>query len=164
MNSVKAAVTSHTPPVFDKTEDGGLLIKLAKGTQQRVVVRPCFPWTHPTEYLSVRDSKGNELAVIDHLADLSESSREAVTEALREARFTFQITAILEIEKDFELRTWKVNTEQGNRRFQTKFGDWPHTLPEGGVVIRDLSGDLYHIPDPEQLDKHSAKILWAFLG
>lgn len=38
---------------------------------------------------------------------------------------------------------------------------WPGS--ERGVLIRDLAGDLYVVPDPSALDKHSRSLLWAFV-
>ena len=149
---------------INKTQDGGLTLALDGGNPRRVVLRPCFPWTHPTEFLTVRDMDGNELTQINTLDDLDATSRKAVREALTEARFSFLITRIEAIEKDFELRLWRVETAQGKRTFQTKLEDWPQTLAGGGVVIRDLAGDLYHVPDPDLLDKRSGRLLWAFRG
>ena len=151
---------------INKTQDGGLTLTLTLdgGKPRRVVLRPCFPWSYPTGFLTVRDMEGNELAQINSLDDLDAPSRKAVREALTEARFSFLITRIEAIEKDFELRLWRVETAQGKRTFQTKLEDWPQTLADGGVVIRDLAGDLYHVPDPDLLDKHSGQLLWAFRG
>jgi hypothetical protein len=36
-------------------------------------------------------------------------------------------------------------------------------LPHGGLLIRDLAGDLYHLGAAERLDKHSKELLWAFV-
>jgi hypothetical protein len=36
-------------------------------------------------------------------------------------------------------------------------------LPSGGLLIRDVAGDLYRLPEPETLDKKSRALLWAFV-
>ncbi len=36
-------------------------------------------------------------------------------------------------------------------------------VPGGGIVIRDVAGDLYHVADPEKLDAKSRTWLWAFV-
>jgi hypothetical protein len=36
-------------------------------------------------------------------------------------------------------------------------------LPHGGLLIRDLAGDLYHLGKTDQLDKKSRELLWAFV-
>ena len=52
---------------------------------------------------------------------------------------------------------------QGARLFQTHLDDWPRVLSSGGLLIRDVAGDLYHIAAPEALDKKSRELLWAFV-
>jgi hypothetical protein len=36
-------------------------------------------------------------------------------------------------------------------------------LPGGGVLIRDVAGDLYHIPAPDRLDRKSRELMYAFV-
>lgn len=36
-------------------------------------------------------------------------------------------------------------------------------MPGGGLLIRDVMGDLYRVADPGRLDRHSQKLLWPFL-
>jgi hypothetical protein len=62
-----------------------------------------------------------------------------------------------------EIRSWKVETRQGPRSFQTRLDDWPMDVPGGGIVIRDVAGDLYHVAEPEKLDRRSRTWLWAFV-
>ena len=64
---------------------------------------------------------------------------------------------------EFEIRNWKVATRQGDCTFQSKIGEWPHQTPMGGLLIRDVAGNLFHIPKPRELDADSQKILWAFI-
>jgi hypothetical protein len=103
-----------------------------------------------------------EVGFIDSTTELDDSSRTALETTLRQTRFVFEVTAIEKVEDEFELRTWSVTTHQGPRSFQTKLDDWPRTLQNGGIIIGDLSGDLYHIEDPTALDSASRKLIWAF--
>jgi hypothetical protein len=56
-----------------------------------------------------------------------------------------------------------VATRQGPRSFQTRRDDWPRRLTTGGVLINDVAGDLYHIPDPSILDDTSRRWVHAFV-
>ncbi|MGF1484272.1 MAG: DUF1854 domain-containing protein [Opitutales bacterium] len=147
--------------------DGTGRLRLIRGDENiAVTVRPCFPWSSPREYISLRkvgEKDDTEVALVPSLDDLDSESRRALEQVLGEAGFMLEITAIEAIERDFELRTWQVQTRQGARRFQTKLEDWPIRLPSKGIVLRDLSGDLYHIGDPQALDKKSFQRIWAFL-
>ena len=41
--------------------------------------------------------------------------------------------------------------------------EWPRELAGGGILIRDVSGDLYRIGEPAKLDARSRKLLWAYV-
>ena len=150
------------PPLQIERESGGQLCLIQGDKSVRVIVRPCFPWSQPDRFLSLRSEDGREIALVENIEALPESSRAALETAMAETRFTFKITGIKRIRKDFELRVWEVETTQGARTFETKLDAWPLTLIDGSIVLRDLAGDLYHIPDPGKLDRKSARLLWAF--
>lgn len=128
-----------------------------------VVVRRCFPWSEPGRYVSLCDDDNHEVALVADPGDLDEVSRLALEEALAEAGFLFEVTGVIEVEEEVEIRHWRVETSQGSRTFQTRLDDWPRALPGGGFLLRDVAGDLYRIPEAETLDRESAKLLWAFV-
>ncbi len=126
-----------------------------RGDEERAVwVRRCFPWSEPGRYLSLRDGDEEEFALVRDPAELDAVSREALDAALALAGFVFEITRVLEIEEEVEIR---------RRAFQTRLDDWPRSLPHGGLLIRDVTGDLYHLGKPAALDRHSRALLWAFV-
>ncbi|HEY3219737.1 MAG TPA: DUF1854 domain-containing protein [Gemmatimonadales bacterium] len=142
--------------------DGSLWAR--RGREERPVsVRRCFPWSEPGRHLSLRDSDEEEFALVRDPAELDARSRAALETALAVAGFVFEVTRILEIEEEVEIRRWRVETRQGPRTFQTRLDDWPRSLPHGGLLIRDLAGDLYHLTAPAQLDRQSRELLWAFV-
>ncbi len=135
-----------------------------RGDEERAVwVRRCFPWSEPGRYLSLRDGDEEEFALVRDPAELDAASRAALETALALAGFVFEITRVLEIEEEVEIRRWRVETRQGARVFQTRLDDWPRTLPHGGLLIRDVTGDLYHLGRPAALDRPSRALLWAFV-
>ena len=143
--------------------DDGSLWAVKDDGERPVSVRRCFPWTEPLRHLSLRDADDEEFAFVRDPADLDARSRVALESALAVAGFVFEVTRVLEIEEEVEIRRWQVETRQGPRTFQTRLDDWPRTLPHGGLLIRDLAGDLYHLIELEQLDKQSRELLWAFV-
>ena len=58
----------------------------------------------------------------------------------------------------------RVRTGGCVRSFQTLRDEWPRTMPGGALLIVDVAGDLYRVPDPAALDKKSRKRLAAFVG
>src|SRR5262245_5526557 len=135
-----------------------------KGENEVAVrVRRAFPWSEPGRFLSLRDHEDTEVALVADPAELDHDSRAALERALVQAGFVFEVTAVLAIDEEVEIRTWRVQTRQGPRSFQTRLDDWPRSLPEGGLLIRDVAGDLCRLQDLALLDRRSRELLWAFV-
>jgi Domain of unknown function (DUF1854) len=141
----------------------GLLVAILDGEVVAVRLRQCFPWSEPHRHLSLRDEDDEEVALIEEPAMLASESRRAIEQALAEAGFVLEVTRVLSIEEEVEIRQWKVETKHGPRSFQTHLDDWPRALPNGGLLIRDVSGDLYLLAAPGQMDRRSRELLWAFV-
>jgi len=148
---------------LERRHDGQLWLLRDGHDGTAVRARPCFPWTHPGRYVSLRDSDDKELVLIHDLDESPDEARRLVVEALAEVGFVLEITRVLSLQNEFEIRNWKVETRQGPSTFQTKLDDWPHKLAEGGLLIRDVADNLFVIPEPGALDAHSRKLLWAFV-
>jgi len=150
------------PPIRLEHRIDGQLWVVKPDEKRAVSVRRCFPWSEPARFVSLRDKDDREIALIRQPESLDDTSREVLERALIEAGFVLRIVQIYEVEEEVEIRTWKVETEQGPRTFQTRLDDWPRELPGGGLLIRDVAGDLYHIADRDVLDDKSKRLLWAF--
>ena len=167
MNTLERAV-----PAYREQNDGsvavrhhgdGRLVALVGDRTIPVKLRQCFPWSEPTRHISLRDNDDNEIALVDDPASLDAESRQAMELALAEAGFVLEVTRVLEIEEEIEIRQWTVETRQGKRLFQTHLDDWPRVLPGSGLLIRDVGGDLYRLAEPQRMDRKSRQLLWAFV-
>lgn len=147
---------------LERRDDGQLWARI--GDEERAVrVHRCFPWSEPGRFLSLRDTDNEEFALVSSIADLDGGARSILESAVAEAGFVLQVTRIHDVAEEIEIRTWKVDTIQGERSFQTRLDDWPAEVPGGGIVIRDVAGDLYHVVDPDGMDEKSRRWLWAFV-
>lgn len=156
---------THPPGVrcLRRDVDGRLWFHGPEGPPVAVRVTICFPWSDPGRYFSVRTFDGEEVWFVEDVATLDPPSREALLAVVEEAHFTFGVEAIESIRTEQELRVWQVRLLQGERAFVTKLDEWPRPLPDGGWLIRDLSGDLYRMPDRSALDPRSASLLADFI-
>jgi hypothetical protein len=141
----------------------GLLRVVQNDQSIAVRVRRCFPWSEPVRFLSLRDADDDEVAFVADPAALDDDSRRALEDVLVEAGFVFELLEVFAIEEEVELRDWRVMTAQGPRSFQTRLDDWPRELPDGGLLIRDVAGDLYRLAHPERMPSRSRTLLWAFV-
>jgi hypothetical protein len=146
-----------------RSSGDGRLFAIVGGEAVAVRLRQCFPWSEPNRHLSLRDEDDEEVALVEDPASLAPESRHALEQAVAEAGFVLEVTRVLSIEEEVEIRQWKVETRQGPRSFQTHLDDWPRTLPMGGLLIRDVGGDLYLLAAPGEMDRKSVELLWAFV-
>ena len=160
---IRETIKLHTKQIQLERDEHGRLSLIRDGEDIPVTACPCFPWSHPDSFISLRDTDQKEMALLSHLSDLSTESNDALRASLMEASFMLTITKIDSIDKEFELRNWHVQTKQGSRRFQTRLDDWPRPLRLGGSVIHDVAGDQYHLPPLSNLDSKSRDLLWPLL-
>ena len=140
----------------------GQLVVVRGGVETPACVCPCFPWSEPTRYVSLRDYDEEEIAFVRDLAELDPASRRALELGLVEAGFVLEVVRIDSIEEEIEIRAWRVQTRQGPRSFQTARDEWPREMPGGGLLVGDVAGDLFYVPDPSKLDTRSRDLLWAY--
>src|SRR2546422_8315146 len=122
--------------------------------ERAVSVRRCFPWSEPARHLSLRDSDEEEFALVRDPAELDPRSRAALEMALAVAGFVFEVTRGLEVDAEVEIRRWRGAATAGSPALATALGAAPRTLPHGGLLIRDLAGDLYHLGRLGALDSN----------
>jgi hypothetical protein len=153
-------------------DDNTLMLRMGADGRLRVIMnnksvsvrlRQCFPWSEPHRHLSLRDDDDCEVAFVGDPALLEPESRRALEDALGVAGFVLEVVRVVDIEEEVEIRQWTVETVHGSRSFQTHLDDWPRVLPGGALLIRDVAGDLYRLPEPRELDKKSRELLWAFV-
>lgn len=131
--------------------------------QQPVWVSRCFPWSAPGRFISLRDTDDEEFALIRDPRELDRGSSDALETCLAEAGFVLEIVGVESCEEEVEIRRWVVITRQGRRSFQTRRDEWPREMPGGGLLISDVSGDLFYVPDTRALGAKSRALLWAFV-
>jgi hypothetical protein len=144
------------------TDDGQLLIH-DQGQKLAVKAVRCFPWSRAAEHISLRDDKNREVCFVDSVSGLDQASRSALQRALELGGFVIEVTRVLSVGEDYEIRLWKVETRQGPRSFQTALDNWPRSRPNGGHIIEDIAGDLFSIPELSSLDPQSQKLLGAYV-
>jgi hypothetical protein len=130
--------------------------------ERPVSARRLFPWSREGDHISLRLPENEEFAVLRGDEGMSGCSRHALDDAVALAGFVFEVTRVLAVREEIEIRVWQVRTLQGTRTFQTRVDEWPREIAGGGMLIQDVAGDLYHIQDSRLLDGKSRELLWAF--
>jgi len=160
---VEIEPSERTGEIALRSAGDGRLVAIVGGKRVVVRVRQCFPWSEPHRHLSLRDKDDREVALVEDPAMLAPESRHALERTLAEAGFVLEVARVVSIDEEVEIRQWTVDTAHGRRSFQTHLDDWPRALPLGGLLIRDVAGDLYRLAAPAQMDRRSRELLWAFV-
>lgn len=152
--------------VFSRTEGGFLSLKTNEKEYTRVGVYLTFPLTDPEEFISIRESdeKAKEIGLIESLSVLSKDQQEMIREQIRLRYFMPVITKILDIKDEYGYAYWHVMTSFGTCRFTTQMsGDAVISLSDSRLMVTDIDGNRYEIPDFYQLGVMERKKLDLFI-
>jgi hypothetical protein len=128
-----------------------------------IQIAACFPWSHPQQFISLRDDKGHELCLIEALDELEAERRRLVEEELALRNFLPRVLEIKSIADQMEFFHWEVITTAGARSFLTRRHERPRQLRNGQMLIKDICNDIYVVSRSEDMDPKSLKLLWVYL-
>jgi hypothetical protein len=105
-----------------QTDTKGRLVLRRPGEepQEDVRIRRAFPWSGPGRYISVRDSEGKELLLIDDLAALDPRQRKVIETALATTSFIPRIVSVRMVDVRFGHQQWSVVTDRGPIDFRVQ--------------------------------------------
>jgi len=156
-----------TPPErlrFYSNPQGFLALELGGETYPRVQLRRALPFTDPTRYVCVTDMDDNELAVIEDIADLAEENRDLVMAELDLRYYYPVVTAINNIKE--KLGTHYFALSIGAHEKNAAIKDISKNLRQlggGMIILTDVDGNRFLIPDVYAIKKKNLRILEPYL-
>lgn len=151
---------------FSRTEGGFISLKTEGAEYARVGIYLTFPLTNPEEFISIReaDEKAREIGLIEKLSDLDTDQQEMIREQIRLRYFMPVITKVLDVKDEYGYAYWHVTTNFGACRFTTQMsGDAVISLSDSRLLVTDIDGNRYEIPDFYQLSVIERKKLDLFI-
>lgn len=157
---------------FHRTEGGFVSLKLKETAQApakeyaRVGVYLTFPLTNPEEFISIReaDEKAKEIGIVEKLSQLEKDQQEMLQEQIKLRYFRPVITKVLDVKDEYGYAYWNVVTTFGACRFTTQMsGDAVIHLSDSRLLVTDIDGNRYEIPDFYQLSVMERKKLDLFI-
>lgn len=159
-------MNASTLEPFDLIEDAQhKLILRRPGTDDvaDVRIRRAFPWSKPTEFVSIRNDQGKEILLIDDITALPETVRATIDRWLTTHSFIPKIQRINHVDVRFGYQQWNVQTDRGPAEFRVQEREDIRFLPDGRFSIKDADGNIYELPRLDQLDHHSRAALEPLL-
>lgn len=151
---------------FTRTPGGFIALKMGEKEYSRVGVYLTFPLTNPEEFISIReaDEKAKEIGLIESLAKFPKEQQEMLREQIKLRYFMPVITKILDVKDEYGYAYWNVVTTFGACRFTTQMsGDVVIHLSDSRLLVTDIDGNRYEIPDFYQLGVMERKKLDLFI-
>ena len=125
-----------------------------------------FPLTNPEEFISIReaDEKAKEIGMIEKLSQLPKEQQEMLREQIKLRYFMPAITKVMDVRDEYGHAYWNVMTTFGACRFTTQMsGDAVIHLSDSRLLVTDIDGNRYEIPDFYQLSVIERKKLDLFI-
>lgn len=152
-----------TPIPLTRDAHGHLRLTTADGSVHAVVPVRAFPVAAPDEGIALVGSDGHELAWIERLADLPDTTRRLVEDELASREFIPEIRRLCQVSTFALPSTWDVETDRGDTRFVLKGEEDIRRLGTTTLLIGDSHGVQYLIRDLTRLDKTSRRLLDRFM-
>ena len=159
--SVTNWLTPQTASFFLK--NGFLYIKQGEKEERAFLYRQ-FPFELEWEFLSVMDGEKQEIGILRDLNAFDEDTRALLTKELERRYYTPVIQKILSMKERYGFSYWKVQTKDGEVSFtlQDTFRSMIHT-GENRLLLLDVCGNRFEIPDVTALDRKSYKKIELYL-
>jgi hypothetical protein len=130
----------------------------------RVKVVRAAPLTQPDRYFCILDIKDEAICMVENMDQLEEASRPFVFEELDRRYLTAEIQSIVSLQNEYGVSYWDVNTDRGRREFVAKsVSENAQWLGDSRLMIFDVDGNRFEVPDKEKLDKRSLGLLESVL-
>ncbi len=122
----------------------------------RVAVRRILPLSDPDHYISIGVGEEMEIGIIENPAQLDPESQTILREELDKRYFTPIIQKIYRVKERFDVHDWEVETSRGRVTFSVQgLHQNVRQVPPARLLITDVRGNRYDIPDYHRLDSHS---------
>jgi len=119
-----------------------------------------FPLTEPNRYIGILVGRIEDLGVIVEPMELDDESYKIVQAELTRRYFTTIVHRIESMREEFGATYWTVETDRGRREFVVRhMRDNAHYLSATRLLITDVDGNRFEVPDMSKLDSESYDLL-----
>lgn len=126
--------------------------------------RRLFPVSRASEYITLLDTEGAEVALIRSFSELDAESAEVVRYCLDDYYLVPRILRIISTGEKYGTLRWTVETDRGIKSFDIRNRNHDiRVYKDGRVRVRDSDDNRYTIENYRELDAHSRSRLIADL-
>ena len=139
----------------------GQVTMFGRGSARVENVRPIrlFPLSRPEGWIAILDASGREIYCIEGIELLEPGQRTILEQELEKREFVPILKRILWVSGNSEPCEWKVETDRGATSFILNDEKDVRRLSDQAVLVVDSFGIRYMIPDRNQLDSYSKRVV-----
>ncbi|MFQ6039207.1 MAG: DUF1854 domain-containing protein, partial [Candidatus Poribacteria bacterium] len=104
-----------------------------------------------------------EIGVVRDIQKIDPQSRKIVEEELEMMYFIPKITRINRIRSERGSYKWMVETDRGEREFDVRHREDIRIIESNRVIVKDVDGNRFEIPNYSRLDSHSRSMLERYM-
>ncbi len=131
-----------------------------EGSWSGVSVARAFPISDPDHYIGFLDSEGKDIGIVKDPSLLDADSRQVLLEDLEVRYFVPVVEQVVQVKEEFGSVYWTVETNRGRKEFVARnLKDSLLELPGNRVILTDIDGNRYEIPDIMKLNRKAQDIL-----
>ena len=144
-------------------KNGFLYVKQGE-TEERAFLYRQFPFEVQWEFISVMNSDKQEIGILRELEQFDGETKALLIKELTRRYYTPVIKRILSMKERYGFSYWKVTTTDGDISFtlQDTFRSIIR-MGENRLLLLDVNGNRFEIPDVTALDRKSYKKIELYL-
>lgn len=149
---------------FSFNQNNFLIMTLEEESKGRVKLIRTYPYSLTDEYICVHDLEDNEIGIIKTLADLDNDSREACIKELESRYYCPTVTTVKSIKERMGHFYFETIIDGKEKKFTVR--DITRNLryaSENTLLIFDMDGNRYVIPEFEKIEEKSKRLLEPYL-
>jgi len=133
-------------------------------TYDRVFLHRAFPFDHPESFISVQDTDKNELGMISELSVFPAETADLLRAELERKYYAPVLKSIVNIRDRYGYAYCTAVSDSGEITFTLRDASRSiFKVDERRVIITDIDGNRYDIPDVMQLDRKSFKKIELYI-
>ena len=159
--SVTVWLTPENATFFLK--NGFLYVRYEEREERAFLCRE-FPFEMLWEFISVLNEDQQEIGIVRNVDAFEGDARELLVNELNRRYYSPVIEAILQVKERYGFSYWKVRTKEGTVSFTLHDTFRSIVRADGNrLILMDVDGNRFEIPDAEALDRKSYKKIELYL-
>jgi len=146
-------------PELGRDDYHRLVLRKDDGTWGPVKPVRAFPLSAPDSCVFLIDADGREAGMVSDVNLLPPASREALHQTLTVDYLSTRVLSIQSVKSRHGVSTWQLQTERGSRTVHVKDRSDIRKLPGNRVLMTDVDGMRFEVPDTAALDDRSQGLL-----